>query len=99
MNESTNDTVAILEEGGPKQPKRRGRKPLNNNFEFPKEDFKIKDLATKYNVSVPYIHLKIKAAGADVEKIGVEKVPGVRGKCPTVYRFVGKRATEPTASI
>ena len=63
----------------------RGRKPIP--FTFPAGEFKVKDLAAQYDVSVPFIHIKMKNAGDRVKKLRDERVAGRKGRSAGVYQY------------
>ena len=68
---------------------RRGRKRYDDTkFAFPiGEEFLIKDLAKKHGVSVPFVHLRMKEAGAKITKKSEIKVAGQKGRAAGVYIY------------
>ncbi len=64
----------------------RGRKPIP--FNFPLSEFKVKDLAAEYEVSIPFIHIKMKEAGSRMHVVRKDKVPGQKGRVANIYQYV-----------
>ncbi len=64
----------------------RGRKPIA--FSFPSGEFKVKELAQTLNVSIPFIHIKMKQAGVKIKKLRFEKSAGAtKGRSAGVYLY------------
>lgn len=85
-NQTENNEVDILNSTQTPKSKIRGAKPKNVGFAFPVgQEWSIADLATKFNVSVPYVHQRVKAAG--LSPVRFNKVPGKRGKSASIFKL------------
>lgn len=67
--------------------KRRGPKRKAVTITWPQGEFKLKPVADAHNVSVPFLHLRVKEAGTKLVFLRAEKTAGVRGKPSGVYRL------------
>lgn len=75
----------------PTTPK-RGRKPIN--FSFPSGEWKVKDLAAQKDVSIPFVHLRMKEAGEKIKWLREDKVPGQKGRSAGIYEYNESPATQ-----
>lgn len=63
----------------------RGRKP--KSFAFPAGEFKVKDLAQQLGISVPTVHIRIRAAGDKIKRTRKEQT-NRKGRAAWFYEFV-----------